>query len=144
MEIVVLRTILLPIVHISHEHRIGPSRRGCAIVDEEDKASQKLEGKEAEGDSIREETVALTFGIECADKDKCQSKCTKEALRSLSGLSIKSFSLPGIEVSTSLLYCTPQPDHLGKASERRQDRIGKHCLVGLPDTAKTNGSKQGR
>ncbi|RYQ84713.1 hypothetical protein Ahy_B10g104181 [Arachis hypogaea] len=33
---------------------------------------------------------ALTFGIECAG-DKCQSKCTEEALRYLSSLNIKSF-----------------------------------------------------
>lgn len=26
-------------------------------------------------------------------------------------------------------FSTPQPHHLGKPSERRQDRISKHCLV---------------
>lgn len=46
IEVAVLRAIGLQIVLLSHEHRIGPSIRGFS--DEEDKASQRLGGREAE------------------------------------------------------------------------------------------------
>ncbi|GER47719.1 ERD (early-responsive to dehydration stress)family protein [Striga asiatica] len=42
----------------------------------------------------RLQTVALTFGMECAGSTKL-SKCTEEALRCLSSLNIKSFLLRG-------------------------------------------------